>query len=184
MSFTTRLHRTPRSSHRRGLTLIEVLIVIAILLAIGGLVVVNLMPAKDNADKDTQRLQLQNIGGALDQFRLNMKRYPSDEEGLAALWDKNALATEDDAANWHGPYLQKPVVKDTWGSDLVYRCPGELNVDSYDIVSFGPDKQEGTEDDIDNATSQGSTGSNADSGDGFAPPPAGGSGSGGGTSGG
>lgn len=163
MSSTTR--------NRRALTLIEVLIVIAILLAIGGLVVVNLMPAKDKADKDTQMLQLQNISGALDQFRLNMKRYPSEEEGLAALWDKSVIASEDEAANWHGPYLQKPVTADAWGSELVYHSPSEQGQGGYDLISLGPDKQEGTGDDITNTTSQGTGGSEADTDGSFAPPP-------------
>jgi general secretion pathway protein G len=168
---------------RRGLTLIEVLIVIAILLAIGGLVVVNLIPRKEQADIDLQKVQFQNIDGALKQFKLDMKRYPSDEEGLAALWDKSLLVSEDEATNWRGKYLESPITKDTWGSELVYHCPGEVNTEGYDLVSFGPDKQEGTEDDITNASSQGTSGSNADSGDGFAPPPdsgSGASGSGGG----
>jgi hypothetical protein len=61
----------------------------------------------------------------------------------------------------------------------VYHFPGEVNESGYDLLSFGPDKQEGTEDDITNAGSQGAGGSNADSGDGFAPPPDSGGGSGG-----
>src|SRR5687767_9200776 len=84
------------ASHR-GLTLIEVLIVIAILLAIGGLVVVNLMPAKEGADRDIQRSQFDHVEGAMDMFKLNMKRYPSDEEGLAALTSKDAIENEEEA---------------------------------------------------------------------------------------
>lgn len=185
MLFIARMHRSRPKLGRRGLTLIEVLIVIAILLAIGGLVVVNLIPRKEQADIDLQKVQLQNIDGALMQFKLNMKRFPTEEEGLAALWDKSVISDENDAANWRGKYME-PILKDTWGTELVYHCPGEVNVESYDLISFGPDKQEGTEDDITNATSQGTTGSNADTGDGFAPPPAGGNsgGSGGGSGGG
>lgn len=163
---------------RRGLTLIEVLIVIAILLAIGGLVVVNLIPRKEQADIDLQKVQFQNLDAALKNFKLDMKRYPNEEEGLAALNSRDAITTEDEAANWRGPYLEGTVTKDNWGSELVYRSPGEVNESGYDLISFGPDKQEGTEDDITNATSQGAGGSSADSGDGFAPPPAGGSGGG------
>jgi general secretion pathway protein G len=168
------------ATDRRGLTLIEVLIVIAILLAIGGIVVVNLIPRKEQADIDTQKLQLQQIDAALKNFKLDMKRWPSEEEGLAALNSKDSITNEDELASWRGPYLESAVVKDTWGSELVYHYPGEINTAGYDLVSFGPDKQEGTEDDITNATSQGNAGSGADSGDGFAPPPAGdGAGSGG-----
>jgi general secretion pathway protein G len=166
-----RRHGRRLDSKRRGLTLIEVLIVIAILLAIGGIVVVNLIPRKEQADIDTQKLQLQQIDAALKNFKLDMKRYPAEEEGLAALNSKDVITDEDDLAKWRGPYLESAVVKDAWGSELVYHFPGEVNADGYDLVCFGPDKQEGTEDDITNATSQGTDGSNADSGDGFAPPP-------------
>ncbi len=172
MPDNARSDRSPsRIAARRGLTLIEVLIVIAILLAIGGLVVVNLIPRKEQADIDLQRVQLQNLDSALKQFKLDMKRFPSDEEGLAALTSRDAITTEDEAANWRGPYLENAVTKDNWGTELIYRYPGELNPDGYDLVSFGPDKQEGTEDDITNATSQGDGGFGADSGSGFTPPP-------------
>ena len=136
---------------RGAFTLIEVLIVIAILLAIGGLVVVNLLPTKDKADADLQVVQFDLLSRALDQFKLDMKRYPSTEEGLTVLWNKSGLANEDDAASWRGPYLQDPITKDKWNKPLVYRFPGELRGEQYyDLVSSGPDGQEGTEDDITN----------------------------------
>jgi general secretion pathway protein G len=111
---------------RGGFTLIEVLIVIAILLAIGGLVVVNLLPAKDKADIDLQRVQFDLIGRAMDQFKLDMKRYPNEEEGLRALSSKNALTNEDDQVSWRGPYLQDPVVNDKWNRPLAYQFPGPV----------------------------------------------------------
>lgn len=168
------------SGARGAFTLIEVLIVIAILLAIGGLVVVNLIPTKDKADVDLQIVQFDLLGRALDQFKLDMKRYPSSEEGLAALWNKNALENEDDASSWRGPYLQDPITKDKWNKPLVYRFPGEIRGEQhYDLVSSGPDGQEGTDDDISNHDRhKGEDGEfeTAD-GDSFTPPP---SGSGGG----
>ena len=179
MQHHVRMHGRRLKPKRRGLTLIEVLIVIAILLAIGGLVVVNLIPRKEQADIDLQKVQLQNIDSAMMQFKLDMKRFPTEEEGLAALWDKSLISDETEAANWRGKYME-PILKDTWGSELVYHSPGEINVESYDLISFGPDKQEGTEDDITNASSQGTGGANADSGGGFSPPPDSGGRSGGG----
>lgn len=160
---------------RRGLTLIEILIVIALLLVLGGLLLVNFMPQKADAELKMQRAQFDQVASALQQFKLNMQRLPTEEEGLAVLWDKSVLANEDDAARWVGPYVVKPI-KDVWETELVYHCPGELNPQGYDLISFGPDKQEGTEDDLNNASSQGASGSNADSADGFAPPPDPGSG--------
>jgi general secretion pathway protein G len=160
-------------AHRRGLTLIEVLIVIAILLAIAGLVIVNLLPQKEHADIDLQKVQLATIEDALQTFKLNMKRYPTEDEGLAGLWDKSVISNEDEAANWRGPYLEKPIIKDTWGSALVYKSPGENNPAGYDLTSFGPDKQEGTADDITNGIAAGNSDDSTGSADtGESTPPA------------
>ena len=151
--------RTPAVSkmqpHRRLLsrafTLIELLIVIAILLAIGSLVVVNLIPRGEQAKSDLQRVQLDQIGSALKQFRLYMDRWPTQEEGLEVLWRQDALEDEADQQRWRGPYLEDPVLQDRWSNDLVYRYPGEIRGESYyDLISLGPDGEEGTEDDITN----------------------------------
>ena len=140
----------PRSAHtaRRGFTIIELLIVIAIILAIGGLVLVNVLGASEKADRGTAMIQIQAFDRALEQFKIDMKRYPSDEEGLVVLWNKDSLEDEDEAAKWSGPYLKSPSVNDTWGSEWVYRNPSEIEGVAYDIVSVGPDKEEGTDDDI------------------------------------
>lgn len=133
----------------RGFTLIEVLIVIAIVLAIGGLVAVNLIPKKDEADKDLVKAQMDQLSTALKLFKLDMKRYPTEEEGLAALWSRDAIEDEDEAANWKTPYLENPLARDTWGTEWIYRYPSEERGEGhYDLISAGPDKEEGTEDDI------------------------------------
>jgi general secretion pathway protein G len=139
------------SRRRRAFTLIELLIVIAILLAIGGLVVVNLIPRGEQAKADLQRVQFDQVDGAMKQFRLDLQRWPTEEEGLAALWRQDALEDEEDYERWRGPYLENPIDQDYWGGELVYRNPSEeLGEGQYDIVSFGPDGEEGTEDDITN----------------------------------
>ena len=147
---TRRQSNHARAFARRGLTLIEILIVIAILLAIGGLVVVNLMPARDQADIDLTTAQIDRMNGALERFRLDLRRYPSEEEGLAALWDREVLEDEADMERWRGPYMDV-INEDTWGSEWIYLYPGELRGEQYyDLVSPGPDREEGTEDDITN----------------------------------
>jgi general secretion pathway protein G len=134
----------------RGFTLIELLIVIAILLAIGGLVVVNLIPRGEQAKTDIQRVQIDNIANALQHFRLDMDRWPTEEEGLEVLWKSDALEDEADQERWRGPYMDK-VLEDRWGNELVYRYPGQIRGESYyDLVSFGPDGEEDTDDDITN----------------------------------
>jgi general secretion pathway protein G len=143
-------HARTRPAAPRGLTLIEVLIVIAILLAIGGLVVVNLIPRKEQADVDLTRTQLKAFDNALRLFRLDMNRYPTEDEGLVALWSRDAIEDEEEQKKWKS-YLELPKPKDTWGSDWIYRNPSEvLGEGFYDIVSIGKDREEGTEDDITN----------------------------------
>ncbi len=141
--------RQPRTQ-RRGLTLIEVLIVIAILLALGGLVVVNLLPKKAEADINIQKADFDVIHGAMKMFRLDMGRYPSDDEGVKALWSKDAIDDEDAQTDWKGPYLETPKPQDNWGSDWVYNQQSEQMPSMYELVSIGPDKEEGTADDISN----------------------------------
>ena len=74
---------------------------------------------------------------ALDQFRLDMGRYPSTEEGLAALMNKPA----GDAGKWAGPYLKKAVPNDPWGKPYQYVQPGEHG--EFDLYSLGKDGQPG-----------------------------------------
>lgn len=135
---------------RRAFTLIEVLIVIAILLALFGIVAGTFLRAGEKADVDLQKVQLKVIDGAMAHFRLDMKRFPTEEEGLEALWDKTILESEEDEDKWGGPYLEEPIAQDKWGNDLIYIEPGENEAYPYDLISMGPDGEEGTEDDITN----------------------------------
>ena len=144
-------HRLGTRVARRAFTLIELLIVIAILLAIGSLVVVNLIPRGEQAKADVQRVQLDQIVSALKQFRLDLDRWPTEEEGLEVLWQTESLEDEADQQRWRGAYLEDPVSQDRWSNDLLYRFPGEIRGESYfDLISVGPDGEEGTEDDITN----------------------------------
>ncbi len=136
---------------RRAFTLIELLIVIAILLAMGGLVVMNLIPRGEQAKANLQLVQFDLIDGAMKQFRLDLNRWPTEEEGLAVLWIREQLEDEEDYERWRGPYLENAIVDDTWGNELIYRYPGEIRGESfYDLISIGPDKEEDTDDDITN----------------------------------
>jgi len=137
-----------RRAARRGFSLVEVMIVILIILAIGGLVAYNVMGAKEKADARIGKIQLQEIQKALRQFKLVHSRYPSDEEGIQVLWNKEAMTDEDAAKNWE-KLLEKPMPKDSWGSEWGYRQVSEHGDETnYDLWSFGPDRVEGTSDDI------------------------------------
>ncbi len=140
-----------RRSGRRAFTLIELLIVIAILLAIGGLVVVNLIPKKGEADINLTRVQIDQFESAIKFFKLAMNRYPNEDEGLRALWSYDAIEDEQEQQRWTGPYLETPTPRDIWGTEWEYHEPSEeLESLPYDIISWGPDKEEDTEDDITN----------------------------------
>jgi general secretion pathway protein G len=152
---------TPRRSPRRaapGFTLIEVLIVLVIVLAIGAIVAVNLMPRRDQALEDTERVQLRMIESALEQFYLDMGRYPTEEEGIAVLWDKTKLEDEALQDKHMGNYFAqgKKNLKDRWGNEYGYR-PIDPELDGtgeesdgrkYELWSNGKDGEEGTADDI------------------------------------
>jgi general secretion pathway protein G len=89
------------------------------------------------AKQKTTKAQIALFGGALDQFRLDVGRYPTTEEGLQALRQK------PQADGWDGPYLPKEVPTDPWGKAYLYRSPGEHG--DYDLSSLGMDGQEGGE---------------------------------------
>ncbi|MAV55260.1 MAG: hypothetical protein CMJ28_04815 [Phycisphaerae bacterium] len=136
---------------RRAFSLIELLIAIAILVAIGALVAQSLSGTKAEADLDLTKADLSTFGRSLERFEIHMNRVPSEEEGVAALWSSSALEDEDDAENWRGPYVTKPIPEDRWGTEWRYAAPSELVEGMlYDIVSAGPDREFDTEDDLHN----------------------------------
>jgi general secretion pathway protein G len=120
-----------------GFTLVELLVVLAILGLLAGLVGPQVMKFLGSSKTKTAALQIEDLSATLDLYRLEIGRYPSSEEGLEALVSKPA-----DAPNWNGPYLKKAQVpKDPWGSDYQYRFPGEHG--GFDIWSLGADGREG-----------------------------------------
>jgi len=140
--------RRSRPRRRAAFTLIEVLIVLAIILALGGVVAYNLMPRREEAIIQTQEVQLRVFEDALEGFYFDFERYPTEEEGLAVLWDEERLEDEEEIDKWTGPYLTDEKVEDHWGNEWNYRYPGEFDEDKYEIWSDGKDGEEGTEDDI------------------------------------
>lgn len=92
-----------------------------------------------DAEVKTAKAQVDAFTKALDTFRLDVGRYPTTEEGLAALNVKPASVPK-----WNGPYLQKAVPQDPWGRAYNYRSPGSQGRD-YDLFSFGKDGQLGGE---------------------------------------
>lgn len=120
-----------------GFTLIELMIVIAILGLMAYMVAPRLMGVMGKAKPKLALTDIKNLETALDLFYLDVGRYPTEDEGLKALTQQ-----PENLPNWGGPYLKKPP-KDPWGRDYVYKFPGEHG--PYDIMSYGADGQAGGE---------------------------------------
>ncbi len=121
-----------------GFTLIELLVVLVILGLLAGLVGPQVMKYLGTSKTKTTYLQIQELGAALDLYRLEVGRYPSVEQGLNALVE----APQGTEARWNGPYLKKRAVpQDPWGNDFHYRFPGEQDI--YDLFSLGADNAQG-----------------------------------------
>ena len=130
----------------RGFTLIELLVVVIILGLLAALVGPRFFGRVGQAKKAAAKVQIESLGTALDQFKLDTSRYPTSQEGLQAL-DKNP----GNLAGWEGPYLKKDVPRDPWGSPYQYKSPGDHG--EYDLWSNGADNSPGGEGEAEDVTS-------------------------------
>ncbi len=129
------MHATVRRVFRRsaGFTLLELLVVLVILGLIAGIAVPRVISYLGGAKTETAELQIRNLETIIDLYRLDTGRYPSSEEGLAALWRRPASAT-----TWNGPYVKRAdMLSDPWGRVFEYRYPGQRA--SYELWTLGAD---------------------------------------------
>jgi len=120
-----------------GFTLIELLIVMVIIGLLAALVVPKLIDKVGKAKSKTAKAQLELFSTAIDLYKLDIGKYPSQDTGLQSL-----ITKPGDAQNWDGPYMKKEKIpKDPWGADYIYTYPGAHG--DYDIVSYGADGSEG-----------------------------------------
>lgn len=130
----------------RAFTLIELLLVLAILGILAAIVVPKFSGRTEQARTTAAQSQIATFGTALDAFEVDNGYYPKGKDGLLEL-----VQQPRDAQQWKGPYLGKgDIPNDPWGRPYLYECPGRQNPNSYDLISMGADGREGTDDDVTN----------------------------------
>lgn len=124
------------SLKNKGFTLLELLVVMVIIGLLAGYVGPKYFEQIGISETKTARAQVDAIGKALDQYRIDTGQYPTSGQGLAAL-NKNP----GNEAKWQGPYLKKTLPNDPWDNPYLYKSPGEHG--DFDIYSLGKDGQLG-----------------------------------------
>ena len=137
-----------RRKLQRGFTLLELMIVLVILVVLIGMVGPRLLGSQKKADIKTARAQIGNLEAALELYAVDVRTFPSTEEGLETLLERPA---EDGLARkWDGPYLDDEIVPlDPWENEYQYEYPPTRGKRDFpNIWSAGPDREPDTEDDI------------------------------------
>lgn len=120
----------------QGFTLLELLVVMVIIGLLAGYVGPKYFEQIGKSETKTARAQIDSLGKALDQYRIDVGQYPTTEQGLTAL-NKNP----GNVAKWSGPYLAKSIPSDPWSVSYQYKSPGEHG--EYDLYTLGKDGQPG-----------------------------------------
>ncbi len=124
---------------QRGMTLIEILVVLVLIGLVLGIVGGNYLGRGEKAKADAAKIEIGQIAQTLDLYKLETGRYPTTQEGLMAL-----VQAPTGVTNWNGPYWKKSTLpKDPWGNEYRYASPGQNA--PYDILSYGADGREGGE---------------------------------------
>jgi general secretion pathway protein G len=135
-----RIRQARRSPRESGMTLIEILVVLVLIGIVLGIVGGNFIGRGEKAKSDAAKIEIGQIGQALDLYKLEVGRYPTTQEGLQAL-----VAAPSGTSNWNGPYWKKAAIpKDPWGNEYKYTSPASGG-GPYDILSHGADGKEGGE---------------------------------------
>ena len=133
------LFPSSEKTKEKGMTLIEIIIVITLIGGLFAILVTNVMDQADSAKEDQVGIQFGTITQSLQLYRLHNGKYPTTEQGMDALLEKPA-----DAKRWRGPYIEKAKLQDPWGNPIEY----ESNGGSFKLTSPGKNGQLGDDDDI------------------------------------
>jgi general secretion pathway protein G len=142
-----------RPDHRGGFTLIELIVVIAIIATLAAVVAPAIFQNVGDAKTSAAKSQVEMLGLALNAYRLDNDHFPTSDQGLEAL--RTMPATGDIPHNWRGPYLTRLVPTDPWGRPYIYVSPGLRNPKSYDLYTLGRDGNPGGTDEDSDVTSWG-----------------------------
>ena len=145
MNVTSATRATRFSARISGFTLLELLVVMVIIGMLASFVAPKFFAQIGKSQTKTARAQIDALEKSLDQYRLDIGRYPTTEQGLAALNERPAGETK-----WSGPYLKKSVPMDPWSHAYIYKNPGEHG--EYDLLSYGKDGQPGGTDEAEDIT--------------------------------
>lgn len=122
-----------------GFTLLELLVVLGIIAMLAGIVGPQVMKHMGASKTKAARVQIEDLAASLDMYKLDEGRYPTAQQGLAALVERPA-----EAKRWNGPYLRKDKIpQDPWNQDYHYVFPGQHG--KFDLFSYGADEKEGGE---------------------------------------
>ena len=139
----------PARAAQSGFTLVELLVVLAILGLLVALATPQVLKYLAKSKVDTARIEIANLSTSLDLFLIDVGRYPTQQEGLLAL-----VANPSGLNSWHGPYVKgrAGAPADPWGHPYQYRFPGQTG--DYDLFTVGPDNQLITSAAVSSGTSQ------------------------------
>ena len=122
-------------SEESGFTLIEILVVMAIISMLAIMVAPNLFRQQAGAMRDVAMTEISTLEAALDIYRLDVGVYPDSLDGL--------MTNDSGRASWNGPYLRRSVPLDPWDNDYIYVGSGR----DFSLISYGADGERGGEDD-------------------------------------
>lgn len=133
-----KVHGIPGAARSRGFTLMELLVVVVIIGLLVALVAPRYFQQIGKSERTSAANQIDALRKAIDSYRLDVGRFPRQEDGLQAL-----VVRPEGEARWQGPYLQRGVPMDPWGNPYVYRVPGAFG--DYEVLSLGRDGKPGGE---------------------------------------